>query len=54
MFGRPYAYGLALGGVDGLVHTLRTMLAELDLIMAVDGYPTPADLTPEAMRRVAR
>jgi lactate 2-monooxygenase len=50
--GRPYAYGLALGGVDGLVHTLRTILAELDLIMAVDGYPTLADLTPEAMRHV--
>ncbi|WP_099022263.1 alpha-hydroxy-acid oxidizing protein [Mycolicibacterium palauense] len=50
--GRPYAYGLALGGVDGIVHVLRSMLAEADLIMAVDGYPTLADLTPEALRRV--
>ncbi|WP_156689936.1 lactate 2-monooxygenase [Mycobacterium sp. Marseille-P9652] len=50
--GRPYAYGLALGGVDGLVHVLRTMLAEADLIMAVDGYPTRKDLTPETLRRV--
>jgi isopentenyl diphosphate isomerase/L-lactate dehydrogenase-like FMN-dependent dehydrogenase len=49
--GRPYAYGLAIGGVDGLVHVLRTLLAEADLIMAVDGYPTLADLTPDSLRR---
>lgn len=50
--GRPYAYGLALGGADGVVHVLRSILAEADLIMAVDGYPALADLTPEALRRV--
>lgn len=50
--GRPYAYGLALGGVDGIVHVLRSLLAEADLLMAVDGYPSRADLTPEALRRV--
>lgn len=50
--GRPYAYGLALGGTAGAVHVLRTLLAEADLIMAVDGYPTLADLTPEALRPV--
>jgi lactate 2-monooxygenase len=51
--GRPYAYGLALGGVDGIVHVLRSLLAEADLIMAVDGYPTLSDLTPEALRRIS-
>src|SRR6201998_1374503 len=50
--GRPDAYGLALGGVDGIVHVLRTLLAEADLIMAVDGYPTLKDLTPDTLRRV--
>jgi lactate 2-monooxygenase len=50
--GRPYAYGLALGGVDGVIHVLRTILAEADLIMAVDGYPTLKDLTPNTLRRV--
>ncbi|OBB63839.1 lactate 2-monooxygenase [Mycobacterium sp. 852014-50255_SCH5639931] len=50
--GRPYAYGLALGGVDGIVHVLRMMLAEADLIMAVDGYPHLEDLTPDTLRRV--
>jgi lactate 2-monooxygenase len=51
--GRPYAYGLALGGVDGIVHVLRSLLAEADLIMAVDGYPALSDLTPEALRRIS-
>ncbi|MFD4640842.1 alpha-hydroxy-acid oxidizing protein [Lentzea sp. NPDC058436] len=37
--GRPYVYGLALGGVPGLVHVLRMLLAEADLLMAVNGYP---------------
>jgi lactate 2-monooxygenase len=50
--GRPYAYGLALGGTAGLVHVLRSLLAEADLIMAVDGYPNLASLTPEALQRV--
>jgi lactate 2-monooxygenase len=48
--GRPYAYGLALGGEDGIVHVLRWLLAEADLLMAVDGYPTIADLTRDALR----
>ena len=50
--GRPYAYGLALGGVDGIVHVLRSLLAEADLIMAVDGYASLKDLTPSALRPV--
>jgi isopentenyl diphosphate isomerase/L-lactate dehydrogenase-like FMN-dependent dehydrogenase len=51
--GRPYAYGLALGGEDGIVHVLRCLLAETDLLMAVDGYPEIADLSPEALMRVS-
>ncbi len=41
-----------MGGVDGVVHVLRAILAEADLIMAVDGYPTLKDLTPDTLRRV--
>ncbi|MGW5465135.1 lactate 2-monooxygenase [Streptomyces sp. NPDC003996] len=50
--GRPYAYGLALDGAHGIVHVLRSLLAEADLVMAVDGYPTLADLTPDTLRRI--
>jgi isopentenyl diphosphate isomerase/L-lactate dehydrogenase-like FMN-dependent dehydrogenase len=48
--GRPYAYGLAAGGEDGVVHVLRSLLAETDLLMAVDGYKSIADLTPDALK----
>ncbi|WP_068057728.1 alpha-hydroxy-acid oxidizing protein [Nocardia xishanensis] len=51
--GRPYAYGLALGGVDGIVHVLRALLAEADLILAVDGYRGVAELTRDALRQVS-
>jgi isopentenyl diphosphate isomerase/L-lactate dehydrogenase-like FMN-dependent dehydrogenase len=51
--GRPYAYGLALGGTQGIVHVLRSLLAEADLIMAVDGYPALEDLRADgAIRRL--
>lgn len=42
--GRPYAYGLALGGAEGAAHVLKCLLAEADLLMAVNGYPTIADV----------
>ena len=50
--GRPYAYGAALAGTDGIVHVLRSLLAEADLIMAIDGYPALADLSRDALRPV--
>ncbi|CAN5478555.1 lactate 2-monooxygenase [soil metagenome] len=50
--GRPYAYGLAIGGQAGVEHVLNCLLAEIDLTMAIDGYPRIADLTPDVLRRV--
>ena len=50
--GRPYAYGLAVGGQAGIEHVLRCLLAETDLTMAIDGYPTIDHLTPDALRSV--
>ena len=38
--GRPYSYGLALGGAAGCAHVLKCFLAEADLLMAVNGWPT--------------
>jgi lactate 2-monooxygenase len=40
--GRPYLYGLALDGAEGAAHVLRCILAEADLLMAVNGYPSVA------------
>ena len=50
--GRPYAYGLAVGGQAGIEHVLRCLLAETELTMAIDGYPSIGALTRDAVRRV--
>src|SRR5271167_4254761 len=42
--GRPFVYGLALDGADGVAHVIRSILAEADLLMAVIGYPRRSDL----------
>lgn len=42
--GRPYVYGLAIGAAEGAAWVLRSILAEADLLMAVNGYPTLADV----------
>lgn len=50
--GRPYTWGLALDGTDGVIHVLKCLLAELDLLMAVDGYPTLSDVRNANLVRV--
>ena len=44
--GRPYVYGLALGGESGVGTVMEYLLAELDLTMALNGCRTPADIGP--------
>jgi lactate 2-monooxygenase len=38
LIGRPYVYGLAIGGAEGVRHVLRCLLAELDLTVALSGH----------------
>jgi L-lactate dehydrogenase (cytochrome) len=47
--GRPYVWGLALGGQAGVEAILKTVLAELDLTMALCGYTSPDQLGPGAL-----
>jgi L-lactate dehydrogenase (cytochrome) len=49
LLGRPYVYGLGLGGEDGVRHVLRSLLAELDLTMALTGSTSLADLGPHVL-----
>jgi lactate 2-monooxygenase len=49
--GRPYLYGLALGGAEGAAHVLKCLLAEADLLMAVNGYPSIADVRAAGVTR---
>jgi len=50
--GRPYLYGLALDGADGAAHVLKCILAEADLLMAVNGWPTLAHVRAAGVRRL--
>ncbi len=54
LLGRPYAYGLALGGEDGVRHVVRSVLAELDISLALAGFGDLAALraAPDAVKRV--
>jgi L-lactate dehydrogenase (cytochrome) len=47
--GRPYVWGLALDGQAGVETVLKTILAELDLTMALCGLTTPAQLGPDCL-----
>lgn len=49
MIGRPYVYGLGVGGQAGVTHVLRCLLAELDLTLALTGHRNVAELTPDVL-----
>ena len=51
LVGRPWVYGLALGGEDGVRHVLRCLLADLDLGLALSGNSSLADLGPHTLAR---
>src|SRR5919197_6557976 len=46
LLGRPYAYGLALGGQDGVRAVLEQFAAETDLTLALAGARSVGDLDP--------
>jgi lactate 2-monooxygenase len=54
LLGRPYVYGLGLSGEDGVRHVVRSILADLDLTLGLSGNRTPADLSPDTLRRVTQ
>ncbi len=49
LLGRPYIWGLALGGAEGVVQVLRGFLAELDLTLALSGHATIDELGEGAL-----
>jgi lactate 2-monooxygenase len=48
-YGRPWVYGLGLGGTDGVRHVLRGLLADLDLSLGLSGHRTLSDLNRESL-----
>jgi isopentenyl diphosphate isomerase/L-lactate dehydrogenase-like FMN-dependent dehydrogenase len=49
--GRPYIWGLALEGQEGVEKVLRMLLAELDLTLALSGYASHTELNRDALAR---
>ncbi len=51
LVGRPWIYGLAIAGEDGVRATLGNLLAELDITLGLSGYATPAEVDARAVVR---
>ena len=51
LVGRPYAYGLAHGGEEGVLHVLRSLLADLDISLGLSGHRTLDDLSPDSLAK---
>ncbi|MER5556987.1 alpha/beta fold hydrolase [Streptomyces sp. NPDC002506] len=47
LYGRPYQYGLALGGRRGVHHVLRCLLAEFDLALTLTGRGSAKAVSPD-------
>jgi lactate 2-monooxygenase len=54
LVGRPWVYGLAVGGAAGAEAVLRNLLAELDLNLGLSGQTRIDGLTPELLERTSR
>jgi lactate 2-monooxygenase len=51
LLGRPYVWGLGLGGEQGVKQVVRSLLADFDLTLALSGYTEPSQLGHQALRR---
>jgi isopentenyl diphosphate isomerase/L-lactate dehydrogenase-like FMN-dependent dehydrogenase len=53
LIGRPWLYGLAAGGADGVERVLAILDAEIDRTLALMGVASLAELTPDLVGRQA-
>ena len=51
LIGRPYLWGLALDGQNGVETVLRSLLAELDLTMTLSGYTGVGEIDSSVLRQ---
>ncbi|SEW09327.1 lactate 2-monooxygenase [Natrinema salifodinae] len=54
LLGRPYAYGLGIGGEDGVRAVLENLLADLDLTVGLSGCASVDEIDRSAVRRADR
>jgi lactate 2-monooxygenase len=51
LLGRPYVYGLALGGEPGVRHVLRALRNDFELTMRLAGLAKLSELGPDCLQR---
>jgi lactate 2-monooxygenase len=49
LIGRPYAYGLAIAGEEGVREVVRNLAGDFDLTMGLAGYRSVAEITRDAL-----
>ncbi len=52
LLGRPFAWGLALAGEEGVRQVVSDVLGEFDLTLGLSGHTAVDQLSPEVLRRV--
>ncbi|MGZ4567019.1 MAG: alpha-hydroxy-acid oxidizing protein [Blastococcus sp.] len=52
LLGRPFAWGLALAGQEGVAQVIGDVLGEFDLTLGLTGHTAVGQLSPEILRRV--
>jgi L-lactate dehydrogenase (cytochrome) len=53
LLGRPFAWGLALAGEEGVRQVIADVMGEFDLTLGLTGHTAVDQLSPEILRRVA-
>lgn len=51
LVGRPWVYGLGIGGKQGAKEVMQGLLADVDQSMGLAGVQSVADCTPRILRR---
>ncbi len=52
LVGRPYIYGLALAGEDGVRQVLRNMIADFDITLALSGKTSVRELNRQLLKKL--
>ncbi|KAL4971449.1 FMN-dependent dehydrogenase [Aspergillus desertorum] len=55
LVGRPYVYGLAIGGQEGVRHVIRSLLGDLQLTLHLSGIPNVSSekLNRDVLKRIS-
>jgi 4-hydroxymandelate oxidase len=54
LIGRPYVYGLAVGGAEGVSRVIDILRSEFEVAMALTGRPTISSIDKSVLRHEPR